>query len=37
MSSQSIIHEMDPKWADFASLAEEGSTKMFDALPSVLD
>ncbi|MBI5092823.1 MAG: SRPBCC domain-containing protein [Candidatus Hydrogenedentes bacterium] len=31
-----LLHEMDPKWADYASRAEAGWTKMLDTLAMVL-
>lgn len=31
-----LIHELDPKWADYAGRTEEGWTKMLDSLASIL-
>lgn len=31
-----LTHEMDPKWADYASRAEDAWTKMLDALDATL-
>ncbi|MCI0388205.1 MAG: SRPBCC domain-containing protein [Acidobacteria bacterium] len=35
-SELTLTHEMDPKWADYASRTEAGWTKMLDALAKTL-